>query len=355
MEENEVVENQEQEENIGSLDLSQLSTEDLEQYDNFEEFVQSQNTTEPEENTGSEEPTDSETVTQDNEPSTEEVAQMSDEEFRQFITGEFRANHKTHKVEDPNDIRKLMQYGMNFHKKMAELAPRRKMLKALEQNGLTDESQVNFMIEVMKGKPEAIAQLLRQHEVDTYNLPDLEETPYQSENYLPSDQKVAFDEVIDEIRTTPHGNRVVEYLRGLDTDSFHDVYTNPVMAQTLTIHAENGLMEDALAMLETEKALGKVPQGIKDIDAYAHIAQYLEKQSPEKYYPNRANQRVVGTNKGKQSRPVQTNQNKLKASIPNNTNMVQQQSFSGLDQLINASSADLAQYNNWEEFLAANS
>ena len=333
-----------------------MTDEQLDQYDNYEQFLEAQQQTEPQEPVNTEETNPESEHTGSETEGEVTQADMTDSEFREFLTSQFRANHKDVQVTDPHDIRRLMQYGMNFHKKMAELAPHRKILKALEQNGLTDESKVNFAIELMQGKKEAIAQLLKQHNVDTYDLPDLEETPYVTGDYIPSQQSIDFDEVVSELKQSQHGSNVIEYLKGLDADSFHQVYTNPIMAQTLAVHAETGLMQDALAKLETERALGHVPPNVNDIDAYAHVAQHLEQTNPEKYYPQRKQQKVVGNNLGKQQNQPQSNQAKMNATIPNNQQPVQQtqQSYSGWDLLTNASDEELSKYDNWEQFLQAN-
>lgn len=354
------------EENIEPSNLEdavvQLSAEELDKYDNFEQYVQDlqQGSKEPVKNANlSNEESTEQKVNQNNteESTSEDTNVMSDEEFRQFITGEFRANNRNVQVKDPNDIRKLMQYGMNYHKKMAELAPHRKILKALEHHGLTDESKVNFAIELMQGNPSAIAQLLKQHEIDSYNLPDLEENPYNAGNYIPSDTKVNFDEVMDDIKQSQHGSQVINLIQNLDNDSFRQIYTNPVMVQNLAKHAESGLMQDALATLETEKALGKVPAGISDIDAYAYVAQHLEKNNPSKYGITNSAPKVVGNNLNKsntrQTKSV-NNPAKTRASIPSGNNVSQEQSYSGIEKLLNASNEDLNKYDNWEQYLAAN-
>lgn len=351
-------ETQEQSSYSGS-DITQLSDEELSQYDSYEDFLQAQqNQQEQVETTESSD--DSSGSGQESTVNEEAVRDMTDSEFREYLTSEFRANHKNVTVKDPHDIRKLMQYGMNFHKKMAELAPHRKILKALEQHGLTDESKVNFAIELMQGKPEAIAQLLKQHEVDTYNLPDLEENPYHSANYLPSDERVAFDEVLNDIKQSPYGTEVVNYLSSIDPDSFHQVYANPIMAQNLAIHAETGLMQDALNLLETEKALGKVPADVNDIDAYAFVAKHLEENNPEKYSLNKRSSgssqpKVVGNNLNRSNQvQAQSNQAKMSANIPTNNQPTQQAQYSGWDVLLNASDEELNKYDNWEAYLQAN-
>ena len=245
---------------------------------------------------------------------------------------------------------------MNYHKKMGELAPHRKILKSLEQNGLLEADKINFAIDLLKGDKAAVAKFLKDQSIDTYELPDLEETPYQSKNYMPTDERVAFDEKTQELQGSEAGQRVLSYVKNLDQDSFFEVYSNPVILDNLQRHAENGLMNDTLAVLEKEYALGNVPANIKPIDAYAHVAEQLQSQNPSKYNVSQRAPRVVGNNLA-QNQQVKGHSPKAptSAGIPNNTQAPQrQQSYSGIDALLNANEDELAKYNSWEEYLQAN-
>ena len=187
-------------------------------------------------------------------------------------------------------------------------------------------------------------------------MPDLEETPYQSKNYLPTDERVAFDEKTQELQGSEAGQRVLSYVKNLDQDSFFEVYSNPVILDNLQRHAENGLMNDTLAVLEKEYALGNVPANIKPIDAYAHVAEQLQSQNPSKYNVSQRAPRVVGNNLVQNQQPKnQAPKAPTSAGIPNNTQAPQrQQSYSGIDALLNANEEELAKYNSWEEYLQAN-
>lgn len=351
---------------IGSV-LASATDEQLEQVDTFEEFMAQQGV-QPEqpkeqEETPSDNQTSKETTkTSESEPEqltgeqTEETTTLTDAEFRQLVTASFRANHQDVQVDNPDDIRKLMQFGMNYHKKMGELAPHRKILKSLEQNGLLEADKINFAIDLLKGDKAAVAKFLKDQSIDTYELPDLEETPYQQKDYLPSDERVAFDEKTQELQGSEAGQRVLSYIKNLDQDSFYEVYSNPVILDNLQRHAENGLMNDTLAVLEKEYALGKVPANIKPIDAYGFVAEQLQKQNPSKYEPNYRAPKVVGNNLT-QNQQVRGQAPKAptSAGIPNNTQTPQrQQSYSGIDALLNADENELAKYNSWEEYLQAN-
>ena len=350
---------------IGSV-LASATDEQLENVDTFEEFMAQQGV-QPEEQKQEETPSDNQapeetTKTSESEPeqqtgeATEETTPLTDAEFRQLVTASFRANHQDVQVDNPDDIRKLMQFGMNYHKKMGELAPHRKILKSLEQNGLLEADKINFAIDLLKGDKAAVAKFLKDQSIDTYELPDLEETPYQQKDYLPTDERVAFDEKTQELQGSEAGQRVLSYVKNLDQDSFYEIYTNPVILDNLQRHAENGLMNDTLAVLEKEYALGKVPANIKPIDAYGFVAEQLQKQNPSKYEPNYRAPKVVGNNLAQNQAPKQSAPKApSSAGIPNNTQAPQrQQSYSGIDALLNADENELAKYNSWEEYLQAN-
>lgn len=336
-----------------------LSEEELDKYDTLEDYLATQSNQQVQEEVANAQSTESEQTTEQVEESGSEntVTNLTDEDFRKAVTSSFKANHKEFSIDDPDEIRKLMQYGLNYHKKMTELAPHRKALKTLEQHGLLNPDKLNYAIELLQGNSGAIAKLLKEHSIDTYELPDLEETPYQSGNYLPTDERLNFDEKVASIQETTNGSKVIEYVRSLDGDSFYDIYTNPDMMDMIQAHVESGLFEEASALLEKERALGKVPQGIKDIDAYAYVAQHLQTQNPNKYsITNKP--RVLGNNLNQTAQSVNTQQNQAKksASIPNNSMVqnTQQAQYSGIDTLLNASEEELAKYDNWEQYLASN-
>lgn len=128
----------------------------------------------------------------------EQPTSMSAEEFQKFLTSPFRANNADVQVDDPKDIRRLMQMGMNYQKKLGKIRPHLGALKSLEQNGLLDSDKLSFAIDLMNHKPEAIAQLIKESGVDTYSLPDVEATPYQAPNHIMDAKSVEFNEAVDE-------------------------------------------------------------------------------------------------------------------------------------------------------------
>lgn len=288
---------------------------------------------------------------QGNQPAT-----LSDADFRQMITSPFRANNTEVQVERPEDVIKFMQMGMNYQKKLGAIRPHLGALKSLEQNGLLDKDKVNFMVDLMKGRPEAVAQFLKEHEIDTYSLPDVEETPYQPNDYVPSEQQLAFDEVVEELATDMNGRTVLEEVKTWDTKSVSELYQSPQLLQTMALHKQTGLYQDTMSILTREKALGNIPDNVSMLDAYDTVATGLLNRQGENYMPApmpqyQQQQRVVGNNLHQQSQQPAQNYAKASAGIPNGNTTPVQPNFIDPMVIANMSDDELAQYGSFDELV----
>lgn len=105
---------------------------------------------------------------------------VNHQEFYNTLTKPFKANGREFQVTNPNDMIALMQKGLNYSKKMEEIKPNLNLIKTLEQYGLTDESKLSYLIDLHNKKPEAIAKLIKDSEIDLYEF-DTE----QAEQYVP--------------------------------------------------------------------------------------------------------------------------------------------------------------------------
>lgn len=315
--------------------------------------------TEPEPN--SETNTNPEEGTQSASTTTEEQSEnteLSAEEFRELLTKPFKASGREVVFKDPQDILRLMQQGFDYQKKMAGFKPQKRIIKTLEQHGLLDEAKLNQLIELSQGKPEAVAQFLKDRNIDTYELPDVEEKPHQYGNYMVDDQRIDFEEKVNELRGSQYGNAVLSFVNSLPDEDFATIFSNQSILDDLTFHAQSGLLDDALNQLAADRAVGKVPSDMSALDAYNAISGYLYQQNQAKYNPNQP--RVVGNNlqtEPQQQRPVSP---KASAGIPNNheTTQVQYRELSEaeLQQIIASTPAEeISKYPSWEAFVSAQS
>lgn len=289
--------------------------------------------------------------------SSDSNVEISAEEFRAMLTAPFKASGREVSFSDPNDIIRLMQQGFDYQKKMAGLKPQKRIIKTLEQHGLLDESKVNQLIELSQGKPEAIAQYLKDHNIDTYNLPDVEETPHQYGNYVVSEQSVTFEEKVKDLQEASYGNEVLSFMSSLPDSDFAKITANQNIIDDLVFHAQSGLMNDALNQLEKDRALGRVPSDMSMLDAYNAISGYIYQNNQSKYNPNQP--RIVGNNLQTETQEQKPNP-KASASIPNNQvqtqTVTQELSEAELQQIImNTPAEEIEKYSSWEAFVQAQS
>ena len=333
--------------------------ESMQSEEDYQKALQ-QSTSEPEEQP-KEEPNTGSTEGVPAEPSLEgqtDTTELSAEEFRDLLTKPFKASGREVVFKDPQDILRLMQQGFDYQKKMAGFKPQKRIIKTLEQHGLLDEAKLNQLIELSQGKPEAVAQFLKDRNIDTFELPDVEEKPHQYGNYMVNEQQVEFEEKVNELRGTQYGNAVLNFVNSLPDQDFTTVFNNQKILDDLTFHAQSGLLDDALNQLAADRAVGKVPSDMTPLDAYNAISGYLYQQNQAKYNPNQP--RVVGNNlqtEPQQQRPVSP---KASAGIPSNheATQVQQRELSEaeLQQLVATTPAEeISKYPSWEAFVRAQS
>ena len=126
---------------------SEESKEDnkTEEEDHDKEDDQSQST-ENEEEDNSDNTKTQDTDTKTTEPEKKSIKSSGSVDYEAFykkVMAPFKANGKMITLRSPEEAIQLMQQGANFTKKMQAIAPHRKLLIMLENNGLLDESKIN--------------------------------------------------------------------------------------------------------------------------------------------------------------------------------------------------------------------
>lgn len=226
------------------------------------------------------------------------------EDFYRQVTGEFKANGTTMQLTNAEDIVRAMQMGMNYQKKMQSIKPHLRTLKTLEQHGMLGEDKVKFAIDLLRHDPSAISQLLKESNVDTYDLPDVEENPYQSSTTLVDEHQLKFNDTIEELGGYSHGKDILNQVQSWDDKSTTELYEKPHLLLTLAEQAETGLYQDTMSIIARDRALGKIPDNMTDIDAYDYVASTLLQNDVQGRYKHNVTtpvhqpqlQQVVGNN-----------------------------------------------------------
>lgn len=206
-------------------------------------------------------PSDTQEQQNPEEPATEEPAKLTPEDFFNSVTSEFIANGRPVKITDPNDIKTLMQKGLNYNKKMEAIKPHLRIVKTLEQNNLIDPEKLQFAIDLVNGDKTAIAKLLKETNTDSYELPNLDETPYTPKSRIATEKEVLVEDVLKDICESPEGNFLMKEITSKwDQKSMEILSEAPTFLYTLKEDFDSGLYKDTIDTIELERALGNIPE-----------------------------------------------------------------------------------------------
>ena len=231
--------------------------------------------------------------------------------FYKAITSPFKANGKEIQITDPQDIISLMQQGANYSKKMQEIKPHQAIIKTLDQHGLLDVSEIGFLIDLKNKKPEAIAKLLKDSDIDLYSF-DTD----QAESYVPTNtvQEVSpFEETLNHLTDeSPAFSQVLDSLvNQWDDVSKQQVYNNPQILEIMNQHAKDDVFGKVVGAIDYARMVGRIPQNMPFLQAYSMIEPQFVNA------PQGTQNKAFTAPRPNQPKPIaNNNNNKNKAAIP---------------------------------------
>lgn len=191
-------------------------------------------------------------------------------DFYAKVTAKFNASGKEFQVTDANDVVSLMQKGIDYNIKMATLKPALKMVKALESHGITQED-LGLLIDIHQRKPEAIARLVKDAEIDLYAVDEDVVNQYAPTDARISDVDYEFNTTIEQIQHSPRYADVIGFLGQTSQEDQAYVYKNPGLLRTLVQQAEQGIFDQITNVIVQEQTLGRLPVGMSPLQAYNQI------------------------------------------------------------------------------------
>lgn len=191
------------------------------------------------------------------------------------IMAPFKANGREIQVKSTDEAIRLMQMGANYNKKMEGLKPSMKLLKMLSNNELLDEQKLSFLIDISKKDPAAIQQLLKDSNVDPLSI-DLDNAPkYAPGNHSVSDKEVELDTVLDEVESTPTGQRTIQTVTGWDESSKRILAENPQVISAINTMMGNGIYDQIASEVDRRKVLGDL-NNLSALDAFKLVGDELQ-------------------------------------------------------------------------------
>lgn len=233
--------------------------------------------------------------------------------FFDKVTSKFNANGKEFQITDPDDVVSLMQKGLNYNQKMAAIKPSMKLVKALQDNGIESVEDLGFLLDLKAKKPEAIAKLVQESGIDTYDLNEEKAAAYQPSVPDVSDEVINFEMTAKALEDNPNFGRVVQELGSFDDTTKQEIFKNPGLLNILTEHVGLGYYDQIMNRLQYEQAVGRM-QGVPFLQAYDMVGNALFGNQPKQAPTNAPTQVINPTPVPVASTPKPVNNTARKAA-----------------------------------------
>lgn len=231
--------------------------------------------TEPEEDAQGEPEAPAAKPTKEKKPKPSAEAEF-DVEGAKKLFAPFKAGGKEFNIRSAEEGVRLMQLGVGFNAKMAELKPKLAILRTLERNELLDEGKLNFLIDLSKKNPEAIAKLVKDSGVDLHELDEDKVSGYKANDYSTSTKEVELDEAFDSLKHSDHYPRLIKEVSNTwDAASRRELGSNPGVVNLIHDHMAAGFYDKIVAEYDRRVALGTVPASTPFLAAYSQIGDQL--------------------------------------------------------------------------------
>lgn len=242
-------------------------------------------------------------------------------DFYAKVTAKFNASGKEFQVDNADDVISLMQKGIDYNIKMSTLKPALKMVKALEAHGITQED-LGLLIDIHNRKPEAIASLVKQADIDLYSVDEESVDRYAPTDAQITDEEYEFQNVISSISASPRYADVMQFVANSTVADKQEVYSQPQILKSLVEHAHLGIFDKVMAEVDRLQLLGRLPQGMTPLQAYHAIGSQMfgGEPTPSQERPQ-VNQQVQQPIAKPVQRPVQqpqSNAARRAAAAPSN-------------------------------------
>lgn len=191
------------------------------------------------------------------------------------IMAPFKANGREIQVKSTDEVIRLMQMGANYNKKMEGLNPSLKLLKMLDNNQLLDEQKLSFLIDISKKDPAAIQQLLKDSNIDPLSLDPDNAPKYAPGNHAVSDKELELDSVLDEVHTSPTGQRTIQTVTAWDESSKRILAENPQVISAINTMMANGIYDQIASEVDRRTMLGDL-KNLSQLEAFKLVGDELQ-------------------------------------------------------------------------------
>lgn len=186
-----------------------------------------------------------------------------------------KANGKEIQLKSVDELVQLAQQGANYTRKMQELAPHRKTLMMLENNGI-DQEKLSFLLDLQRKDPAAIQKFLRESGVNPLDIDTEAEPTYKGGNHTVTDEEANFREALDTAKGSEHGQYVLQSINSSwDQASKELLLTQPSIIETLVHQREDGFYDRIVGEMDRQRILGQLPVGQTWLQSYKTVGEQM--------------------------------------------------------------------------------
>lgn len=209
-----------------------------------------------------------------------------------------------------DELIKLAPKAMDYTKKMQEIAPWRKTISAMKEQGI-GEQDVNLMIDVLKGDKNAIAEVLKRTGVDALELDTDGKDAYLPNQYGKDETLQEIEAIVAEISVDPEYVRTEAVVdKQWDSRSRQTMAQNPSMIRGLHADIKSGTYDKVAPMALKLKSLDEGK--LSDIEYYIEAGRQYFAQASKTTAPAAQRQQ-------EQQRDIKEMADKRKAATPSKT------------------------------------
>ena len=220
-----------------------------------------------------------ESAKQEASPAATETTAPDYEGFYKRVMAPIAANGKTVEIRSPEEAIQLMQMGANYTKKMQAIAPYRKIVLMLENNGLLDEARLSYLIDLDKRDPEAIKKLIKDSGIDPLDIDTSVEPSYREGNHRVTDEEVAFTSVLEDVKTAPGGVDTLQKINTTwDQASKEALWKEPQILSAMHQQMASGVYDVISAEVDRLRTLGRISPETPFIQAYRLVGDAMVAQ-----------------------------------------------------------------------------
>lgn len=204
----------------------------------------------------------------------EQVEQNQQEQAQQAELHRVKANGKEYDF-SLDELLMLAPKALDYTKKTQALAPYRKMVSAMEENGITNED-INMLIDMKKGNKEAIGYFLKGQSIDPLDLSLDEEVQYKPNEYGQSEQSLNFKDTVTRLSSDNEFARTQQIVSQLDNDSKQAMFADPSLLEGLHIDVKNGIFDKVIPVAEKLAVLDGYKKSLLDYYIEAGVNVYKQ-------------------------------------------------------------------------------